>query len=138
MVPHRTLLVHYAGFLLGNSTKSLNFLIPLAMTLSERLRVLQEKVTAACHLFHHRYFKRTIDLASYWNRRSVPVIGLTLTALKSPLLPYSSIVLFVPIRLLFTHIVPSMSVINVLIVCYARTVNQFNKKIFSEKTWKNY
>jgi len=123
-------LVHYAGFLFRQLDKKFEFFNSSCDDSLERLRVLQ-KSDCCLAISFHRYFKRTIDLASYCNRRSVPVIGLT-DSTKSPLLPYSSIVLFAPNKAPFYSYVPSMSVINVLIVCYARTVNQFNKDIFEK------
>lgn len=59
----------------------------------------------------------------------MPVIGLT-DSTKSPLLPYSSLVLFTPNKAPFYSYVPSIAIINVLIVYYARLVNKFNKDVF--------
>jgi DNA-binding MurR/RpiR family transcriptional regulator len=120
-------LVHYAGFLFRELDQKFEYFNSSCDDSLERLRVLQ-KSDCCLAISFHRYFKRTIDLASYCNRRDVPVIGLT-DSTKSPLLLYSSLVLFAPNKAPFYSYVPSMAIINVLIVCYARLVNKSNKDV---------
>lgn len=123
-------LVHYAGFLLRQLDRKFEFFNSACDDSIERLRIL-EKSDCCVAISFHRYFRRTIELASYCSKKGVPMIALTDSA-KSPLLSYSSLALLAPNKAPFYSYVSPMAIINVLIVCYARIVNRYNKDIFEK------
>lgn len=123
-------LVHYAGFLLRQLDRKFEFFNSTCDDSIERLRIL-EKSDCCVAISFHRYFRRTIELASYCSKKGVPMIALT-DSVKSPLLSYSSLALLAPNKAPFYSYVSPMAIINVLIVCYARIVNRYNKDIFEK------
>ena len=126
-------LVHYAGFLLKQLDTKFDYCNSSSDIAYEKLEDMEPGRDVLFFISFHRYYKNTIDLASYARERGLGVLSLT-DSVQSPLLPLSDAALFAPNTAPYYSYTAAMSLLNALVAAYAVQLNTSSKEVFVKRS----
>lgn len=123
--------VQYGGFYLSTMAKNIHYFSSSSETRYERLDELTERDIVFVVSFH-RYYKDTVDAAAFAKKKRALVVGIT-DSILSPIAIHCDEILLVPSTAPFSSYIPSIAVMEALILAFTQAKGAEVKKVLDER-----
>jgi DNA-binding MurR/RpiR family transcriptional regulator len=123
--------VQYGGFYLSTMAKNIHYFSSSSETRYERLDELTERDVVFVVSFH-RYYKDTVDAAAFAKKKRALVVGIT-DSILSPIAIHCDEILLVPSTAPFSSYIPSIAVMEALILAFTQAKGAEVKKVLDER-----